>query len=359
MDVSADTTMLNPEIQAIDVFCGIGGLTFGIQAVGIDVVAGIDNDGTCEHSYVKNNKGKFINSDINKLDFEDLKLLFSDGAVRVVVGCAPCQPFSSHSNKNVDRESDERWGLILKFADLIDTLNPDVISMENVRGLTKTQIFRAFIKRLSSLGYFIDYRVVYCPDYGIPQRRSRLVLLGSKLGEIKVPMPTHDKSSYVTVADTIKGLPIIRAGSTCKKDVLHRSMNLSSINMKRIKASRQNGTWKEWNRELLPECYLRESGSTYTAVYGRMSWNDVAPTITTQFFNYGSGRFGHPTQSRALSIREGSLLQTFPRDYIYNQDLSINVLGRQIGNAVPPRLGEVIGYTIKEHIDAYSGRVYV
>jgi DNA (cytosine-5)-methyltransferase 1 len=226
--------------------------------------------------------------------------------------------------------------------------------MENVRGLAKTGIFKDFVKRLEGLGYYLDYRIVYCPDFGVPQRRNRLVLLGSKLGDIQVPAPTHEKDGYVTVADAISELPRIEAGSICKSDALHRTMKLSPLNLKRIQASKPNGTWKEWDNELLPECYTRESGSSYTAVYGRMSWNDVAPTITTQFYNYGSGRFGHPAQCRALSIREGSLLQTFPVDYEYDQSLSISTLGRQIGNAVPPRLGQVIGTSIKEHIYAHT-----
>jgi len=341
-----------PIIQAIDIFCGIGGLTYGIQASGINVIAGLDNDITCKYSFESNNNSKFIHSDITQCDFSALKMLFNKDTPSILIGCAPCQPFSSHSFKRIDREKDDRWSLIDKFADAISVILPDAISMENVPGLAKTQVFEKFVKRIEDFGYVINYKVLYCPDYGIPQRRSRLVLFASKLGKIGIPPPTHTKKEYVTVRDAIGKLPVLRAGSTSKIDHLHRAMNLSEINKARIKASKPNGTWRDWDKELLPECYKKESGNSYTAVYGRMAWDDVSPTITTQFYNYGSGRFGHPSQSRALSIREGSLLQTFPADYEFDTDLSFVVLGRQIGNAVPPMLGRIIGEALKEHIYA-------
>jgi DNA (cytosine-5)-methyltransferase 1 len=117
--------------------------------------------------------------------------------------------------------------------------------------------------------------------------------------------------------------------------------------------SKPKGTWRDWDPELLPNCYKKDSGATYTSVYGRMSWDNVSPTITTQFFNLGSGRFGHPEQNRALSLREGAIIQTFPKTYDFGE-MSLSTLGRHIGNAVPPKLGEVIGDVIQCHIYDYS-----
>jgi len=196
--------------------------------------------------------------------------------------------------------------------------------------------------------------VIYCPDYGIPQNRSRLVLLGSRLGDILVPEKTHKKGNYLTVDKIIKHLPEIKSGETSTKDKIHRAKNLSPLNLERIKQSKPKGSWRDWDKNLLPECYKRKSGETYTAVYGRMSWDEVSPTITTQFFNYGSGRLGHPEQDRALSIREGALLQTFPISYDFGKYDALSQIGRQIGNAVPPKLGYVIGKAIKEHIKTLS-----
>lgn len=341
----------NTKIEAIDLFCGIGGLTYGLRQAKIKVLAGLDNDASCAYSYEKNNKSKFIDADISKYDFKEMKKLYSNDSIRVLVGCAPCQPFSAHSYKNRNnKDNDTRWNLIDYFVEAIKILNPHIISMENVRGITKTEVFENFVIELKKLGYEVDYEVVYCPEYGIPQNRSRLVLLGSKLGKISVPSKTHEKGSFVTVEDVIKGLPPINAGETCLKDPIHRTLNLSPININRIKQSKPNGTWRDWDEELLPNCYKKTSGQTYTSVYGRMDWKGVAPTITTQFYSYGTGRFGHPKQNRALSLREGALLQTFPADYNFDATIGINKIGRQIGNAVPPRLGLVIGQAIQKHV---------
>lgn len=343
------------KIEAVDLFCGIGGLTYGLQKSGIKVVAGIDNDETCKFAYETNNGSSFISADIKKYSAKDINKLYSNDAIKVLVGCAPCQPFSSHAfkNKSKNKTLDARWDLLEYYGKIIDETLPDVVSMENVRGIVKTDIFKNFLNVLEKNEYYVDYRIVYAPDYGAPQNRSRLILLASKLGEIKVPDPTHTKDNYVTVKDTIKNLQPLEAGQTSKKDPLHKAKNISETNVQRIKQSKPNGTWRDWDKKLLPECYKRDSGQTYTSVYGRMGWDGISPTITTQFFNYGSGRFGHPTQDRALSLREGALLQTFPEDYDFGEVKSMTTVARHIGNAVPPVLGEVIGKTIKKHLNKY------
>jgi DNA (cytosine-5)-methyltransferase 1 len=338
------------KIEAIDLFCGIGGLTYGLRKAGVKVLAGLDNDNSCAFSYEKNNHSKFIEADISTYDFEKMKSLYSNNSIKVLVGCAPCQPFSSHSFKNKNKEADTRWNLLNYFIKAIEVLKPDIISMENVRGLIKTDVFRNFIDQVERLNYKIDHKIVYCPDYGIPQSRSRLVLLGSKLGKISIPEKSHSKDNYVTVDKIIKNLPKIKSGEVYAKDSLHRAKNLSWLNLERIQQSKPKGTWNDWEENLLPKCYKRLSGKTYTSVYGRMSWNDVSPTITTQFYNYGSGRFGHPEQNRALSLREGALLQTFPPQYNFGYNISLSTVGRQIGNAVPPKLGYIIGKSIKNHL---------
>lgn len=344
------------KIQAVDLFCGIGGLTYGLRQANIEVLAGLDNDESCTVPYEKNNKNKFIAADISDFDFTELKSLYAPDAMRVLVGCAPCQPFSSHSFKNRKKEDDDRWTLIDYFVEAVRVIDPHVISMENVRGITQTEIYKTFVSSLENLGYKIDADVVYCPDYGIPQSRSRLVLVGSKLGPIKVPEPTHSKDMYVTVEDVLASLPKLQAGEQDPKDSVHRAKSLAPINLRRIKQSKPNGSWKDWDQKLLPACYTRESGKTYVSVYGRMDWKSVSPTMTTQFTNYGSGRFGHPDQDRALTLREGAILQTFPKEYDLGDTKSMQRSSRHIGNAVPPRLGFVIGETIMAHAEAYYDR---
>lgn len=342
--------MQKTKIEAIDLFCGIGGLTYGLKKAGIDVLAGLDNDDSCSFSYEKNNNSKFILADISNYNFREMEKIYSEGSIKVLVGCAPCQPFSSHTFKKKNKQKDDRWNLISYFVNAIRVLNPEIISMENVRGIIKTDVFKEFVEEIRALNYKIDYKVVYAPQYGIPQNRSRLVFLASRLGKISVPEETHKKENYITVGMTIKHLPKIKPGDIDLKDRIHRTISLSPLNMKRIQQSKPKGTWKDWDPELLPNCYRRESGKTYTSVYGRMSWDDVSPTITTQFYNYGSGRFGHPEQNRALSLREGALLQTFPASYEFGS-IPMSTIARHIGNAVPPKLGYMIGKAIREHVE--------
>jgi DNA (cytosine-5)-methyltransferase 1 len=339
------------KIEAIDLFCGIGGLTYGLNRAGVNVLAGLDNDPSCAFSYEKNNGSKYILADISDYNFKEIEKFYNKGSFRVLVGCAPCQPFSSHTYKARNKQSDSRWNLINYFLEAIKILKPDVISMENVRGLTKTDVFHNFVGQIRKMNYIVDYKVIRCQDYGIPQNRCRLVLLASRFGDIRIPEKTNKSGDYVTVGQTIKGLPRIKAGEKSLEDEVHRAKNLSPLNLKRIRHSKPKGTWKDWDESLLPKCYKRKSGQTYTSVYGRMSWDNISPTITTQFFSYGTGRFGHPEQDRALSVREGAMLQTFPVSYEFRNDISMTSIGRQIGNAVPPRLGYIIGKTIKEHVE--------
>lgn len=341
-------------VSAVDIFCGIGGLTHGLIKAGIPVIAGIDSDETCKYSYETNNNALFIKSDVRNLKGDDVKSLLGNADFKVLVGCAPCQCFSKHTQKLKNRNRDEKWNLLDSFSSLISDVLPHVVSMENVAEIRRHRIFEDFVKELTALGYYLFGEVIYCPDYGIPQNRRRLVLLASKLGEIEIVPPTHPPSRYKTVRDAIGKLEEIEDGASSSKDPLHKTYRLSPINKKRIEQSKPDGTWLDWDKKLRAPCHNKKSGRTYSGVYGRMSWNKPAPTITTQFYSFGTGRFGHPEQDRALSLREGALLQTFPKYYDLidpNGTNSFSVLGTHIGNAVPPRLGYIIGKTIKEHID--------
>ena len=353
-------SVVTPKIETVDLFCGVGGLTYGLRKSGIRVVAGIDNDATCEYAYKTNNRSRkefsrFIHADLTQYGADKVEKLYSRNSIKVLVGCAPCQPFSLHTTKNKNKQNDDRWNLLLHFGELVKEIQPEVVSMENVRGIVKTDVFRDFVETLEKHHYKVAFEVVYAPDYGAAQRRYRLILLASRLGDIKLPLPTRSKENYKKIKDVIGSLPPLRAGQSYKPDPLHRARKLADINLKRIGQSKPNGTWRDWPEELLPNCYRKKSGQTYSSVYGRMDWNSLAPTITTQFFNYGSGRFGHPEQDRALSLREGALLQTFPKKYDFGEVRCMTTLSRHIGNAVPPALGRAIGNAIREHIDNHYG----
>lgn len=346
---------------AIDLFCGIGGLTKGLILSGVNVIAGIDNDSSCRFAYEANNDAVFYNKDINSVRCEELIRLYPENAVRILVGCAPCQPFSRYSSKyRKNGEKDEKWGLLYEFERLINGILPDVVGMENVPNLANEKVFKDFISTLKEHEYHVHYQVVNCPDYRVPQYRKRLVLLASRYGEIKLIDPWLTKDQYITVRDAIGNLPQIAAGEICQTDILHRSSSLSKTNLKRIMQSVPGGTWRDWDEDLRVDCHKKDSGHTYPSVYGRMKWDEPSPTITTQFYGYGNGRFGHPEQNRAISLREGAILQSFPEDYIFvdNNHLSNKrELGTHIGNAVPVQLGRAIGQSIVEHLEEYNQEV--
>lgn len=352
---------MQPKISGVDLFCGVGGLTHGLNQAGINIRAGIDLDTSCKYAYETNNNAEFIGEDITHIKGNDFQKYWNDDEIKVLVGCAPCQPFSTHSNKVKNKENGSKWNLLNEFIRLVRESSPDIISMENVPNLSNKQIFSNFVSELIKLGYKVSYKNVYCPDYGIPQKRRRLVLLASKFGEIDLLPPTHSKINYVTVKDVISNLDPIESGKRNKTDKLHFTSKLTNINLERIKASTPKGTWEDWDENLRLDCHKRQTGNTYKSVYGRMSWDEPSPTITTQFYNYGTGRFGHPEQNRALTIREASILQTFPEDYKFvadEQEVILTRVATHIGNAVPVKLGRIIGESIKKHIEENDNEKY-
>lgn len=347
-------------VQIVDLFCGIGGLTRGLLNAGLNVIAGYDIDQTCQYTYEHNNQVVYKIKNIREVTGQEIIELYDENSVKVLVGCAPCQPFSQMRFKlGAKNKKDDKYNLLLEFGRLITEVKPTVISMENVPQIRETSIYKKFIKILKENGYHFDEQVVFCPDYGIPQTRRRFVLIASLLGPIKLVEHTHNKKD-VHVSDFIQGLPVIEAGQVDPNDPLHRSAVLSEINLRRIRASIPGGTWRDWPEELRCKCHRKDSGQTYSSVYGRMTWNQIGPTITTQFFSYGTGRFGHPEQDRALSLREGALLQTFPDNYDFinpQVPFVFRDIARHIGNAVPVRLGEIIGLSIIRHLQEYDLKI--
>lgn len=345
----------------VDLFCGIGGLSHGFVREGFKVVAGIDIDETCKYPFEVNNNSKFIAKSVTDISKKEINQLFGDAQFKILVGCAPCQPFSSYTFKDGKKNDTNKWKLLYEFIRLIKEAKPDIISMENVSQLInfkKAPVFEDFTNSLKELGYFTHYEIVNSPDYGVPQNRKRLVLLASKLGEITLIPKTHNKETYLTVKDTIGKLPKIKDGEAHKYDKLHCARKLSPINKKRIQNTPYGGSWVNWPENLKLKCHKKESGKSYPSVYGRMKWEEPSPTITTHCIGFGNGRFGHPEQDRAISLREASLLQTFPINYKFFDEeanfLSSVVIARHIGNAVPVRLGEIVARSIKNHLKKYK-----
>ena len=347
MQKSAQKRAKHPSIVAVDLFCGASGLSLGLKKSGIQIAAGIDLDPACRYPFEQNIGSDFLERDVSTLKPSEVNKLFGTGKIRVLAGCAPCQPFSGYTTSR--RAIDRRWQLLLEFLRIVEAVRPEIVTMENVPRLIHLPLWQHFVTGLEQAGYHVAWEVLDAALFGVPQNRRRLVLLASRLGEIQLPKPTGSK---MTVRQVIGKLPAIKAGVQNPSDPLHSSRALTAPNLARIKLSKPAGTWRDWPKRMQVSCHRTTKGKTYPSVYGRMSWDRPAPTITTQFYGFGNGRFGHPKQHRALTLREGAILQSFPRNFKFTPlgtRPNFHEIGRLIGNAVPPALGRAIGRAIVNH----------
>ena len=343
-----------PKIVGVDLFCGVGGLTHGLVRGGIDITAGFDIDAACRYPFEANNEATFVECDVANLTADQIAPYFDGADIKLLAGCAPCQPFSTYSRSGRNSEYESQWPLVSSFGRLVKKLKPELVTMENVPQLADHPVFEQLLKSLA--GYKKWWSIDDCASICIPQTRKRLVLLASRLGSKGLAL-TEGSAAEATVRKVIGEQPPIKAGESYPEDELHMAPSLSPLNLSRIKASRPGGTWRDWPSELQATCHQKSSGATYPSVYGRMEWDRPAPTITTQCFGYGNGRFGHPEQDRAISLREAAMLQTFPETYAFSPKgvpIKFSRMGRLIGNAVPVRLGEVIAESLIKHVQAYA-----
>lgn len=338
---------------AIDFFCGGGGMTRGLLDAGIQVLAGIDSNPDCRDTYEKNNHNTYLQCDICELAPKELVDKFPQLKDRdnvMLVGCAPCQPFSVLRREEFDENGNpiphKSVNLLIEFGRFVEAIKPAHVLVENVPGLKGkgSEVLDGFKKMLEKLGYQWDEKVLYAKDYGVPQNRRRYILIASRLFEPQIPEATHgNKESllpYCTVRQTISGYPKIKAGEKHATVPNHQSANLNNLLLRRIKATPHNGGSRtDWPDELVLKCHKTFHG--HTDVYGRMKWDEPSPTLTVKCFSLSNGRFGHPEQDRAISLREAAALQSFPDDYIFYG--SVQEIGRQIGNAVPVLLAKKMG----------------
>lgn len=343
-------------VKVFDFFSGCGGTSCGFDQAGMDVVMGLDIDADAARTYRANfPQAQFIESDIRTLPTEVLApLLVERNSPILFCGCAPCQPFSK---QNLQKDvNDPRRGLLTEFGRFIQVWLPDYIFIENVPGMQRIKgddgPLQGFKDLLTKLGYNYQIGVLPALWFGVPQTRERLVLLASRLPGIKLPEPTHglNKAALSTVQDWIGNLPVIRAGETHLDDPDHQAASLSDINLKRISLTPEGGNRESWPQSLWLDCHRDHKG--HSDVYGRLSWNKPAAGLTTRCISYSNGRFGHPEQNRAISVREAACLQTFPRHYAFKGNL--NARARQIGNAVPPLMAQRFGEAILAHAKMHT-----
>ena len=335
-------------MNAVDFFCGGGGMTRGLIDAGINVVFGLDYNPACQATYENNNHIPYLNRDISQVTGTQLQAeypILNDTDELLLVGCAPCQPFSSQRHSNVEHVA---VNLLDEFGRLVSEILPAHVLVENVPGIEKRgeAVFNRFLNILQENNYAYVYGVLNAKNYGVPQNRKRLILIASRLFVPMLPTATHGEGlhAYVTVHDAIHHYPHLEAGATNENFANHRAAALSPLNMRRIEATPQDGGGRTaWPPELQLSCHTNGHVG-HTDVYGRMAWDQVSPTLTSKCFSLSNGRFGHPEQNRAISLREAASLQSFPDDYTFEG--SLQEIGKQIGNAVPVLLAHRIGEQI-------------
>lgn len=335
-------------IQAFDFFSGCGGTSCGLRQAGIDVAFALDNDPKAIDTFQTNFPDAVaVSADIRNFLPQELNAIIGErNSSLLFSGCAPCQPFSKQNNRK--SKDDPRRDLLSEFLRFVSYWKPEYVLVENVPGIQKVSTkgpFSLFIKELDSLGYSYTYQVLSSRDFGVPQKRDRLVLVASLNGEVTLPQPTHGPSTgipFSTVRGWIGGLSRLEAGEKCSLDPDHQAASLSPLNLRRIKATPEGKGRESWPEELWLDCHRNHVG--HTDVYGRLHWDRPASGLTTRCISLSNGRFGHPDQDRAISIREAACLQTFPRDYRFKGSLGDRA--KQIGNAVPPLLSKTIAEEI-------------
>jgi len=328
-------------LKAVDLFCGCGGTTEGIKNAGFRVLGAVDIEPTPLRTYRENHPEVVVwEADIRELTPGDMleRLGLDAGDLDLLAGCPPCQGFSRMRTRNkavcVD---DPRNDLVLEFFRFVEGLRPRAVMVENVPGAAKYAGFIAFCEKMKSLGYIGGYRVLNAADYGVPQRRLRMIYLAG-LGR-EIPFP--DKIAETkTVWDAIGSLP--RAGQS--GDPAHDvTENRSPRIMEIIRHTPKDGG----SHRDIPESLRIKRPGAYKDIYGRLAWKGVAPTIHGECLNPGGYRALHPEEDRALTPREAALLQGFPRDYTF-ATTSKTAIAKMIGNAMPPPLAKAVCESVRE-----------
>jgi DNA (cytosine-5)-methyltransferase 1 len=341
-------------LKAIDFFCSGGGMSYGLQQAGINVIAGIDYDPDCKATYEANIKGaKYILADVGKLKEADLAKeidIKKDDDELILVGCSPCQYWTIiRTNKNKSQKSKN---LLHEFHRFVKYYNPGYVVVENVPGILikhKESGLDKFVKELMEQGYEVHYEIVNLNHYGVPETRKRFSLIANRVSNKKIfPKPDNSCPTVADFIGTNNGFSKVLAGHRDNSRFMHTVAGLSEMNLERLRLTPHNGGARQsWaNTNLQINAYKKKGGNiSFSDTYGRMSWDKPAPTITTKFFSISNGRFAHPEENRAISIREGATLQTFPKSYNFIGTNTASI-ARMIGNAVPPLYARQLGETI-------------
>ena len=340
------------ELLSIDLFSGCGGLTEGMHQAKFKTKFAFEIDEIASRTFKLNHKRtKVITKDIRTVSLDEIKCKLNGETIHLLAGCPPCQGFSSI--RRLNRETpvdDDRNNLINEYVRFIEELQPYTFMMENVPALIHYDLFLEAVERLKEIGYhWIDFKVVNVKDYGVPQSRKRLVMVGSRLGEIKVAEPLNEKT---TVRQVIGNLPIPEDSD----DPIHKIFPKHTPKVQeRIEMTPLNGgSRKDLPAQYRLKCHEKENVG-FNDVYGRLRWDDYSTTMTGGCLNPSKGRFLHPEQHRNISAREAALLQSFPLHYQFPVDAPVNNIALMIGNALPPKFSYYQSMNLKRHILEHLG----
>ena len=335
--------------SAIDLFCGCGGLSLGLQNAGFDILFAADNWPVATKSYSLNFSHPVLTLDLAKASASRLRSEagIGDGSVDLVAGGPPCQGFSI---QRIGADRDVRNNLVLEFGRLVAEFAPKLFLMENVPGLLGKrgrELSIAFVEELTAARYCVETAIVNAAEHGVPQVRQRVIYYGWRRGEasFRLPAPTHAEENFVTVWDAIGDLKSPPEDRT-SLDQLHRRTRLSPLNQRRIELIPPGGGMENLPVDLRVDCHKNGAdriGHRY--VYGRLAPGKPAATITARFDSFTRGKFGHPTEPRNITLREGARLQSFPDQFRFEG--TQEEIAAQIGNAVPPLLAEVLGTAVR------------
>ena len=336
------------DFLSVDLFSGIGGLTVGLKQAGFVIKTAVELDEIAVKTYKLNHrKTKVINKDIRKVSISSLKKNLGREKLSLLAGCPPCQGFSSVRRLNKKQTiRDNRNQLILEYLRLVRGLKPLTIMMENVPGIKDYYLFDVLLKELKKLKYHVDYRIVNVKDYGVPQRRRRMVLVGSRLGEISVAKETNEK---LTVRDVIGSLKL-------RNDPIHNTVETRTPKITKMisRIPKDGGSRKDLPKKYELECHTKENIG-FNDIYGRLRWDDYSTTITGGCLSPSKGRFLHPEENRAITAREAALLQSFDINYKFPPGISKTSASTLIGNALPPKFSYIQSKNIMTHLKEHLG----
>lgn len=335
--------------NAIDLFAGCGGMTQGLKDAGFSVLAAVEIDRNAAKAYRLNHEDTHLfENDICLLSAIHINEVLNGRPLHLLVGCPPCQGFSSIRRRNKKEAApDKRNSLVIEYLRFVKTLMPLTIMLENVPGIVEYGLFQDVLSEMQILGYSLTQAIVNVANYGVPQRRKRYVMLGSRVGSICIPKGTN---SYVTVKDIIGDMDDVET----TEDQLHRIYPKHTPRIQEMieKIPPNGGSREDLPEEYILECHKKD-GIGFHDVYGRLKWNDVSSTITGGCLKPSKGRFLHPEKNRNITAREAALLQTFPRDFIFPTDIPKDSIALMIGNALPPKFSRIQGESIIKRLDDY------